>query len=158
MFKSSKINAALISIFLIQCIEAQPVKQTSTELQVRRSAADFVAAFIALDWDRFRRHFAKDASVFFPPSANFPTRADGRKAIEKVFGSVFENAKKQRSVPPYLTIEPLDMRVQMLGDVAVVTFHLKDPGIFGRRTVVFRRYDKRWLIVHLHASGVPNSI
>lgn len=141
-------------MLMIQGISGQSVTRTSQELQVRAAAADFIAAFVALDWERFRSHFAEDATAFFPPSANIPGRVDGKEAIEKVFRGVFENARKQRPGPPYLAIEPLEMQIQMLGDVAIVTFHLKDPGIFGRRSVVFRKFGKKWLIVHLHASGV----
>ena len=73
-----------------------------------------------------------------------------------MFKNVFDNARKQRSSPPYLRIDPEDLEIQMLKkDVAIVTFHLDDPGLFGRRTVVFQKRKGKWLIVHLHASGAP---
>jgi hypothetical protein len=73
---------------------------------------------------------------------------------EDVFRAVFEGARKQKSSSPYLSIQPKEMKIQMLGEVGIVTFHLEDPGLFGRRTVVFHKRGGRWLIVHLHASGI----
>jgi ketosteroid isomerase-like protein len=153
MYQWNKILLVLVSILLTQNIDGQ-VKRHRSEILVQKAAADFVAAFVALDWERFRAFFAPDATAFFPPSAKLPTRVDGKLEIERVFKTVFENARKQRPGPPYLKIDPLDIKTQMLGDVAWVTFHLNDPGMFGRRTLVFRKFRKRWLIVHLHASGV----
>jgi len=115
---------------------------------------EFLKAFMNLDWDRFRSFFAADATVFFPPSANSPERSNKKQEVEAVFRTVFDNARKQKSSPPYLKIQPRDMRVQLLGDVAIVTFHLDDPDSTGRRTIVLRHQGRRWLIVHLHASGI----
>ncbi|WP_368501919.1 nuclear transport factor 2 family protein [Flavitalea sp. BT771] len=33
---------------------------------------------------------------------------------------------------------------------------LEDPGMFGRRTLVFEKRDHSWFIIHLHASGISN--
>jgi ketosteroid isomerase-like protein len=126
----------------------------SASAAVQKTAEQFIEAFINLDWERFRRFFAKDATAFFPPSAQFPRRANGKAEIEQVFRAVFEAARKRKSSPPYLNIEPKEMKVQILGDVAIVTFHLEDPDMFGRRTIIFQRQGRQWLIVHLHSSGV----
>jgi len=126
----------------------------SDSVAVQKTAGQFIQAFINLEWERFRSFFAADATGFFPPSAQFPRRANGKAEIENVFRVVFEGARKRKSGPPYLSIEPKEIKVQMLGDVAIVTFHLEDPGMFGRRTMVFQKRGKQWLIVHLHASAV----
>lgn len=125
----------------------------SDSAAVEKTAEQFVEAFTNLDWERFRRFFAADATVFFPPSARSPRRANGKAEIEAVFRSVFDNARKQKSSPPYLNIQPKEMKIQMLGDVAIVTFHLEDPDSLGRRTIVFQKRGGQWLIVHLHASA-----
>jgi ketosteroid isomerase-like protein len=126
----------------------------SAPTAVQKRAEQFIEAFINLDWERFRSFFATDATAFFPPSAQFPRRANGKAEIEQVFRAVFEAARRRKSSPPYLNIEPKEMKVQMLGDVAIVTFHLEDPDMFGRRTIIFQRQGRQWLIVHLHASGI----
>ena len=122
---------------------------------VRRTAEDFLDAFRNLEWERFQSFFAEDATAFFPPSAKEPQLAEGKSKIETIFKRVFAAARERSRQPPYLAIEPKSVKVQMLGNVAIVTFHLEDPDLFGRRTVVFQKRDHRWLIVHLHASGTP---
>jgi ketosteroid isomerase-like protein len=122
---------------------------------VRRTAEDFLDAFRNLEWERFQSFFAEDATAFFPPSAREPKLAEGKPEIETVFKRVFAAAQERSKQPPYLAIEPKSVKIQMLGNVAIVTFHLEDPDLFGRRTVVFQKREHRWLIVHLHASGTP---
>jgi len=125
----------------------------SNAAAVEKTAAQFIEAFTNLDWERFRRFFAADATVFFPPSARSPRRANGKTEIEAVFKSVFDNARKQKLGPPYLNIQPKEMKIQMLGGMAIVTLHLEDPDLLGRRTIVFQKRGGQWVIVHLHASG-----
>ncbi len=50
-----------------------------------------------------------------------------------------------------------DLRVQWLGDAAVVSFHLAGGSPPSRRTLVFRyaRDQARWQLVHMHASVGP---
>jgi len=52
-----------------------------------------------------------------------------------------------------MDIQPKDMKIQMFGNVAIVTFHLDDrPGFLNRRTIVLNKSKMGWKIVHLHAS------
>jgi ketosteroid isomerase-like protein len=54
-----------------------------------------------------------------------------------------------------MDIQPRDLEIQMIGDVAVVTFHLDDrPPMVNRRTLVLRKTSTGWKIAHLHASEV----
>jgi ketosteroid isomerase-like protein len=123
---------------------------------VKLAAADFVEAFENLEWDRFEASWAPDATVFFP-FTDEPQRVDGRSAIMERFRSAFESLPERMDGPPYLSIQPMDLHVQMLGDSAVVTFHLVGSGPFNRRTIVFVNSDNKWLIAHLHASRVSVS-
>ncbi len=120
--------------------------------EVLRAAESFVEVFNNLDWERFRASFADDATVFFP--ADLPGRVSGRVAIETRFKPMFGEDRKRGGSPPYLDIEPKDMTIQMAGDVAIVTFHLPRKGYVGRRSLVWQKRGDRWLIVHLHASGI----
>ena len=131
--------------------------QGSEEKAVIQAAEDFVDAFNNLDWDRFDASWAEDATIFFPTEGQ-PRRIEGRSAILETFHSLFENVPEIEAEPPYLSIRPLDLKVQMLGDNAVVTFHLDGSEALNRRSLVFARRDGIWLIVHLHASryiGTP---
>jgi uncharacterized protein (TIGR02246 family) len=125
---------------------------TGVEAAFRR----FLAAFEDLDWEAFRASFADDACVFFP-SASTPDRFCGRDAVEARFRRFFDSIRSEaKSGPPYQRLRPEGVRIDALGDDAsVVSFELTSEVRVARRTVVFRRNDGRWLIVHLHASNVP---
>lgn len=125
-------------------------------LEVQKAFANFVEAFNNLEWERFRKCFADDASVFNPaiPEVTELHRLDGREKIERIFQAVFAETKKGKSHPPYLDIRPSELRVQMLVNAAILTFHFNRGGAsFGRRTLVLENREGRWLIVHLHASN-----
>jgi len=122
--------------------------------EVIQAIDTFINAFSNLKWEKFADCWADEATAFFPPSARFPYRAGNKQEVLHIFQNVFENARKKKSSPPYIIIEPLDMRIQMAGTTAIVTFTLNDPNLFGRRTLVLKKEGDKWLIIHLHASGV----
>jgi hypothetical protein len=131
----------------------------SDEQAVQAGLTTFLTAFRNLEWLPFRNSFATDATVFFPfrptPRRWQPRRAIGREEIEAGFKPFFDRTRAQEPGPPYLVIEPKDIHIQMLNRAAIVTFHLEDPDAFGRRTVIFRQEEDRWVIIHLHASNIP---
>jgi ketosteroid isomerase-like protein len=99
-----------------------------------------------LDWDSFR--------LAFDPRA-FPDRASGRAEFEKTFKAVFEQIRDGKTAAPYMDIRPRGLRIQMIGKVAIATFHLDDrAGFINRRTLVLKKTKTGWKIVHLHASEV----
>jgi ketosteroid isomerase-like protein len=137
----------------------QTVKQFERGAKGGDAIADavqvFLAAFAALDWEPFRRCFANDATVFFP-SVDHPERAEGREQIEHLFRGVFERARAGSvSGPPYLALQPHELSIRHMGESALVAFHLHDPGILCRRTLILQRLSEGWKIVHLHASNQP---
>ena len=114
---------------------------------VERALAAFLDAFMCLDRDRVRACFADDATVFHPWGGSRQTQ---------FWNATFDEWCPTHSGPPYLDIQPRDVHVQSLGDVAVVTFHFRrNPALLGRRTFVWRRTPSGWKIVHLHASNLP---
>jgi ketosteroid isomerase-like protein len=119
---------------------------------VQKAAAAFINAFNNLEWEDFRNSFADDATVFFP--SNIAYRADGRAEIEAGFEIFFDEGRKGRSGPPYLNIKPKDIKIQVFREVAVMTFHLERQSALGRRTIIWRKQKGKWLIVHMHASGI----
>jgi ketosteroid isomerase-like protein len=127
------------------------------EAEVRQKLSEFVQAFDNLDWDRFTAFFSNDATMFQP--RRFPRRAENKSEIESQFRQVFETIRGIQSKPPYMDLQPRDLRIQMLGeDVALVTFHLDDrPALLNRRTIVWQHFKAGWKIVHIHASEVPGS-
>jgi hypothetical protein len=53
-----------------------------------------------------------------------------------------------------LKIKPKDLKIQIINSIAIVTFMLDDPNLFGRRTFILEKAKDKWLIIHIHASGV----
>ena len=121
--------------------------------EVRKTLSDFIQAFDNLEWDHFCAAFSDDATVFYP--REFPSRANGRQEYEKTFQKVFDRIRAGRTQGPYMDIQPRDLRLQLAGDIAIVTFHLDDrPGFLNRRTIVLQKQPSGWKIIHLHASEV----
>lgn len=131
-------------------------KTSAKEQEVKKTLAAFIQAFDNLDWENFRTAFADDATVFYPRAV--PNRADGRAEFEHSFRQVFEQIRAGRTTGPYMDIQPRDLKIQIAGDLAIVTFHLDDrPGFINRRTIVLKKFPARWKIIHLHASEVAKS-
>ena len=149
---------ALLVIYLFpQRTSAQNPVHTFDSTEVVTTIDDFVSVFSNLEWDKFTTFFAEDATAFFLPSAKFPYRANNKTEIEKVFKAFFDTIKAQKANPPYLTIKPIDLKIQIFSSTAVVTFMLDDLNLLGRRTFILEKQNGKWLIVHLHASGVATT-
>ena len=125
-----------------------------------RAAVGFLAAFDSLQWEPFRAYLADDVTMFFP-FPQLPARADGRAAVESVFGqfmSAQRDARGKAGRPMVQGLAPRDLHVQMLGsEAAVATFHLGQEATPARRSIVFRRSAGRWQVVHWHASSAPQA-
>jgi ketosteroid isomerase-like protein len=148
--------AVMLTVLMAPSLFAR-AQPDNAEQQVRDALARFVQAFDNLDWETFRLAFDDNATVFYPRAV--PERANGRAEFEKTFKMVFEQIRGGKTVPPYMDIQPKQMKIQLFGNLAIATFHLDDrPGFVNRRTIVLNKGATGWKIVHLHASevSVPN--
>src|SRR5262249_6036407 len=111
---------AWIALSLASRLEAAD----SGETTVRQLSTAFITSFNSLDWEKFRKFFDDDATIIHP--AQFPRRLQGRAQYEKAWLHVFSGIRKDSEKPsrPYMQLQPQDLVIQMLGDVAIVTFHL----------------------------------
>lgn len=124
-------------------------------MSVQQAVEVFLTAFRNLEWEAFLATFAEEATVFFP-FPDHPRRADGKPAIAAIFQPFFAQVRRQRpGGPPYLTLDPCDVQITQEDTSALVTFHLHDPGVLCRRTLVLHKRNERWLIRHLHGSNLP---
>jgi len=144
----------LLATILSFAPAAFPQAPHSPADEVRQAAATLVAAFNDLDWSGFADSWDEDATAFLPLRGQ-PHRVEGRSAIVAAFKQVFGDLPARMSGPPYLSIQPREVEVQVQGESAVVTFHLGDSPPFSRRTLVFARWSGRWRITHLHGSDPP---
>jgi uncharacterized protein (TIGR02246 family) len=148
-------GAALVAtlLLLVHSLSAQTPTSRTEESAVRTFLAEFISAFDNLEWDKFRNLFTDDATVFYPRGA--AKRANGRAQFEQHFRVVFEQIRAGRTSGPYMHLQPRDLRVQIIGNAAIVTFQLDDrPGFVNRRTLVLSKAGGVWKIAHLHASEV----
>ena len=90
--------------------------------------------------------YADDATAYYPVDAS-PFRADGKAALGEVFTRLLTPGG---GAPP----APENLKVQRIGNVAIVTFEMRNPHVTSRRTVVLEQRGGRWLIVHLHGSNI----
>jgi len=111
----------------------------------------FFNAFSRLDLEGMMSCYAYEATAFFP-IAHRTTFIDGKDEIRKAFANVID--KVHAAGLNSLKMEPEDVKIQMLGDTAIVTFQIRD-GDLSRRTLVLRREQEYWVIQHLHASNAP---
>ena len=65
-----------------------------------------------------------------------------------------EDLKARMPGPPYMQLDPSDVKIQVFLDFAMVSFHLLADDRLGRRTFVFVKRKGAWKILHLHASNV----
>jgi len=120
---------------------------------IAKTVDGFIEALNAADVGKLAPFFAPDATAFFP-LAPFAERLENKEQITKVFAAFFESVRRGKTGPPFMSLVPQDVAVQVYGGAAVVTFYFKGPEIVSRRTLVLRRDGGTWLIVHLHASNL----
>ncbi len=137
---------------------ASPAPAAAEKLSPKEQAVlnvieGFMAALNAADIDKLSPYFAPDATMFFP-LAPLSHRLENKDQIVKVFTVFFQSIRKGKSGPDYMSLVPEDLRIQVYGDAALATFHFKGPDLISRRTLVLARQGGKWLVVHMHASGI----
>ena len=128
----------------------------AAEEEVRRVAADLVAAFRSNDLAGYFACFAPDASFLFYDTDRVLTSTDEYRRLR----ASWEADDGFR----VLECATSDTRVQVVGDTAVLTHtvrtristHAGEESLHERETIVFRREGPgRWLAVHEHLSPFP---
>ncbi len=130
---------------------AEPAKAEAASIQAVVDA--FMEALDTANIEKFSALFAPDATAFFPLAPLY-TRLENKDQITKVFTVFFDSVRKGKTGPRYMNLVPQGQKVQLYGGTAVVTFHFEGPDLIARRTLVLQREGGKWLIVHMHASGL----
>ncbi len=127
----------------------------------RAALMAFLAAFENGDLTAMQAAFADDAVCFDqavmsprggPENGLAPYRL--KSGFPTGMRQAVEQAKKARSSPPYLSLIPSDLVIQVSGGIAVCSFHLVREHYLARRTIVLALRSGAWKITHLHASTV----
>ena len=124
----------------------------SDSVDVQAAMTGFLDALNELDVPRMSADFADDITAFVPSAQ--VDRVEGKAAVTAIF-SAFANRGK---TAPRATSVPDDMRIEVSGSLAIVHFMVHDapPKPTRRRTFVWRKVGKRWLISHFHASDIAS--
>ena len=131
------------------------VQSTGADQAALVSAAEhFLRVFDNLEFEPFEAAWSSSRSVFFP-FRDTPERVEGA-AVGERFRQFFADVRSMRPGPPYLHLEPRELRAEVMGDAGLVTFMLgRAPGEVSRRTAFFVRERGAWKLRHLHASNMP---
>src|SRR6185295_2494635 len=141
-------------LMVLLCLAAAPsavmAESGSPEAEVRAAMSGFMDALNALDADRMATFFAPDITAFVPLAQ--AERVEGKDAVVRIFRAFVERTRPTAS---RLSLAPEDLKLELSGSLAVVTFNIRDAaGLVRRRTFVWRRTEDRWLISHFHASDL----
>ena len=127
----------------------------------------FVEALRRADLDALLSHMTDNATVFAPLPTS-PGRIEGRDNIAALFEPFFNRILENTDGPVRMKIIPRDFDVRVMGDTAIVTFHLgelpeeppTEPYQFSRRTFVLHLVNGEWKIVHFHGSNltIPSQV
>ncbi len=105
-------------------------------------------ALNGLDIEGMAKFFAEDITVFVPSAQ--AERAEGKPAVVEIFRRYVETT---RATTSRTELVPEDLLIDVRGETAVVSFHVRSADAVARRTFVFHEEDDRWLITHFHASS-----
>jgi hypothetical protein len=157
LFNAMHVRISLVALFIIMSLtsfsQVSKTRHANDSIAVMSSFNSFIDAFTNLKRDQFSNCFADDATGFFPGFTDVAERVNTKAEMLSVFDQYFQKTKREKSGPPYLVIEPRDVRVQINQGIAILTFHVLGPGLIGRRTLVYRN-DGAWKIIHMHGSQV----
>ena len=131
-------------------------QNTKDSILVNNELNEFVESFKNLDFVNFQAFFADDVTVFFPPSSMTAQRINGKEKVMAVFKTFFDKVKINKTSPPYLDIDPKKMEISVFQNIAIVTFELKEKNALSRRTIILKKQNGKFLIIHLHASRIEN--
>lgn len=131
------------------------------QIEVETALREFLRAFENCNLPTMDRLFAPDCVSFDQVVAGSPAHPVSDLTLYRrsagmppLMRGIAVDLPTRTPGPPYHSLVPQDLMIQVFGDAAVATFHIEREGILRRRTVVFAKRDEGWKIVHLHASSV----
>lgn len=151
-----------ISIFQTSCNSAG--QSVEDEKEVMAALNNFLRAFENGNFETMEASMTNDAYIFpraimsndsLGPIDNVNyRRINGLDPqMKQVINSIRESGKQ----PPFMKLEPKDLKITMLKEAAIVTFHLENGKSLSRRTIVLGKNNDTWKIVHIHPSNVVSS-
>ena len=122
--------------------------------ELERVVKEFLTAVDTGDQARLESCFDVEATMYFPFD-DTPDLVEGRIAVLERFDRLFAAWRRRGLSTPYVGFAPKQFRTRAVGaGHALATFTVGIEGAPGRRSVLLRRSDTRWQILHLHASNL----
>ena len=124
----------------------------------------FLRAFENGDFETMEASVSEDAYMF--PRAimsnNLMDSIDNTKykridGLDPQMKQVIDQLRESGKQPPYMKLEPKDLKITILNEAAIATFHLENGKSLSRRTIVLGKNEGRWEIIHIHPSNVVSS-
>lgn len=131
------------------------------EEEVMATLDNFLRAFENGDFETMEALMTNDAYIF--PRAimsNEITEPIDNANYKRIYGldpqmkMVINSISESGKEPPFMSLEPKDLKITMLNEAAIVTFHLEKGKSLSRRTIVLAKNNDRWQIIHIHPSNV----
>jgi ketosteroid isomerase-like protein len=139
-------------IFITIIITLGSIQAQDTISEIDQMLSSFVENLNDLDLEPFIENFDSEATIFYPRNSFPIDRVSGKEAIKNEFRAFFDNVRGNRTEPPFLSISPIDRELKVYNNLAVVSLHFKLGEEFHRRTILLKKRNHKWLIIHLHAS------
>jgi ketosteroid isomerase-like protein len=117
---------------------------------VRATIASVIDSFRAMDEAGFEALLAPDIVAFLPCDESGLRRSEGRGEVMAQFHKLFGQLRANGSQS--IAVRQTGLELKSWGDTAMATFELEGELRAGCRTIVLRRDQGEWRIVHLHAS------
>lgn len=158
------ITIALFTTSIFQTSCNSTGQNLDEEKEVMIALDKFLRAFENGDFETMEASMTNDAYIFpraimsndiTKPieNANYKRIKGLDPQMKQVINSIRESGKQ----PPFMKLEPKDLKITMLNEAAIVTFHLENGKSLSRRTIVLAKNDDRWQIMHIHPSNVVSS-
>ncbi len=156
--------SALFTISICQTSCNSTGQDIDEEKEVVNTLNKFLRAFENGDFETMEALMTNDAYIFpraimsndsLGPIDNVNyRRINGLDPqMKQVINSIRESGKQ----PPFMKLEPKDLKITMLKEAAIATFHLENGKSLSRRTIVLGKNNDTWKIVHIHPSNVVSS-
>ena len=150
------------SLFQTGCNSTNP--NVDDEKEVIAALDKFLRAFENGDFETMEASMTNDAYIF--PRAIMSNDSLGPienanyrriSGLDPQMKQVINGIRESGLQPPFMQLEPEDLKITLLNDAAIVTFHLDHGKSLSRRTFVFAKNAVGWQVVHIHASNVVSS-
>ena len=151
-----------ISIFQTSCNSTG--QNVDEEKEVMSALDKFLRAFENGNFEIMEASMTDDAYIF--PRAIMSNDSLGpidNSSYRRINGldpqmkQVINRIRESGKQPPFMKLEPKDLKITMLNEAAIATFHLENGRSLSRRTIVLGKTEGTWKIIHIHPSNVVTS-